>query len=189
MRTRPGEQPEAKPSAPALKIRAVFLVGFMGAGKSSVGRTLSRELDWPFEDLDDRIQMREGRSIEDIFRESGEAGFRQAEHAALRTLLSELGGSARVVALGGGAFVQEENAALLQEAGISPVFLDAPAEELFRRCQEQQLERPLRGDWEQFRRLYAIRRPAYMAAPWRIDTNGKDVKTVAAEVARTLGLG
>ena len=70
------------------KIRAVALVGFMGAGKSSVGRALSEQLGWMFEDLDERIERRERRKVAEIFRESGEAGFRKAEHAALRELLA-----------------------------------------------------------------------------------------------------
>ena len=161
----------------------------MGAGKSSAGRALARQLDWPFEDLDERIQAREQRSIEQIFRESGEPEFRRAEQDALRELLAELGPSPRVVALGGGAFVRAENATLLEQAGVPVVFLDAPVEELFRRCQqEQQVERPLRRDPEQFRRLYEARRPHYLAAAWRIETGGKEIDGVAAEVARALGL-
>jgi shikimate kinase len=94
-----------------------------------------------------------------------------------------------VVALGGGAFVRAENAALLEQAGVPVVFLDAPVEELFRRCQqERQVERPLRRDPEQFRRLYEARRPHYLAAALRIETGGKEIDTVAAEVARALGL-
>jgi shikimate kinase len=170
-------------------VRAVFLVGFMGAGKTSVGRALSRQLGWGFEDLDERIQAREGRTIGQIFRESDEAEFRRVEQAALRDLLSELSSSPRVVALGGGAFVNPVNAALLGKPSLPTVFLDAPVEELFRRCQEEPLERPLRGDQEHFRQLYETRRPHYMAATLRIETNGKDVQTVAAEVARNLRLG
>jgi shikimate kinase len=169
--------------------RAVFLVGFMGAGKSSAGRALARQLDWLFEDLDERIQAREQRSIEQIFRESGEPEFRRAEQDALGELLAELGPSPRVVALGGGAFARAENRALLERAGAPVVFLDAPVEELFRRCQqERQVERPLRRDPEQFRRLYEARRPHYLAASLRIETGGKEIDTVAAEVARALGL-
>ncbi len=67
--------------------KAVFLVGFMGAGKTSVGRSLSRRLGWDFEDLDDRIQARAGRSIAEIFRDLGETEFRRLENAALRELL------------------------------------------------------------------------------------------------------
>jgi shikimate kinase len=166
--------------------RTVCLVGFMGAGKSSVGRALAGRFGCGFVDLDDRIEAREERSIAEIFRQSGEAEFRRAEHAALRDLLSELGSSSSVIALGGGAFVQADNARLLQQACIPSVFLDAPVEELFRRCQEQQLDRPLRRDPEQFRKLHEARRAGYMAAALRVETSGKDVETVAAEVANSL---
>jgi shikimate kinase len=160
----------------------------MGAGKSSVGVALSNRLSWPFEDLDDRIQAREQRSIEEIFRQSGERVFRQLEHAALRSLVEELGASPKIVALGGGAFAQMDNAALLEAAGLSTVFLDAPVEELFRRCGQQQLNRPLRGDVDGFRRLYESRRPCYLKAMARIETAGKEVERVAAEVIDSLGL-
>ena len=170
-------------------VRTVFLVGFMGAGKTTVGRALSRRLGLPFEDLDDRIQLREGKTIEQIFRESGEAGFRRAETAALSELLGELGSSLRVVALGGGAFVEPGNAALIEEAEARSVFLDAPVEELLRRCVQEETERPLRQNPEQFRLLYEKRRRSYMKAAVRIETGGKDVDTVAAEVACSLGLG
>ena len=170
-------------------LRTVVLVGFMGAGKTSVGRALSGRLGLPFEDLDDRIQSREGKTIEQIFQDSGEAEFRRAEAAALRELLSELRSLPRVLALGGGAFVQAENAALIEEAGICSVFLDATVEELLRRCDEEKKERPLRRNPTQFRELYEKRRQAYMRAAVRIETGGKDVDTVAAEVACSLGLG
>jgi shikimate kinase len=187
----PGLRPAATPPARGLvrELRAVFLVGFMGAGKTTVGRALSRRLGLPFEDLDDRIQHREGKTIEQIFRESGEAEFRRVETAALRELLGELGSSRRVVALGGGAFVQPANAVLIEEAEVHSVFLDAPVNELMRRCVEEPKERPLRRDLKQFRELYEKRRLSYMRAAIRIETNGKDVDTVAAEVACSLGLG
>ncbi len=146
METTLGSTPDGSVSHPGKTSapRAIFLVGFMGAGKSTVGKALASQLGWEFEDLDDRIVARERRSIEQIFRESGEAEFRHAEQAALRALLLESGSVARVVALGGGAFVQAENADLLAQTGAPAVFLDAPVEVLFRRCQiEQQVERPL----------------------------------------------
>lgn len=168
----------------------MVLVGFMGAGKSTVGAALSAKLGWPFEDLDERIQAREQRSIERIFRESGESAFRQLEHAALRSALEAPGASAKVLALGGGAFAQENNAALLNQAGVATIFLDAPIEELFRRCQEQQVDRPLCRDLEEFGRLYENRRPCYLKASVRIETAGKNVEEVAAEaVAKLASLG
>ena len=188
MSTRPGGPSDTTKSASVSGVRAVVLVGFMGAGKSSVGAALSRKLGWPFEDLDERIQAREQRSIEQIFRQSGEAVFRQLEHAALRSLVDEPGASAKVVALGGGAFAQANNADLVKKAGWSTIFLDAPVDELFRRCQQQQLERPLRGDVKEFHRLYENRRPCYLKAGLRIETAGKDVEEVAAEAIARLGV-
>jgi shikimate kinase len=187
MSTRPGESSASQKSASVSGTKAVVLVGFMGAGKSTVGAALGRRLGWPFEDLDERIQAREQRSIEQIFRKSGEAVFRQLEHAALLSAVEELGNSAKVLALGGGAFAQEDNAALLDQAGITTIFLDAPVEELFLRCQEQPLDRPLRKDLGEFRRLYESRRPCYLKAMVRVDTAGKSVEEVAAEAIASLG--
>jgi len=168
--------------------RSIFLVGFMGAGKTSVGRALRRRLQWPFEDLDDRIVARAGRSIEEIFKIPGEAAFRQIETAALRELAVELRRGAKIVALGGGAFTFPENVAIIHELEAHTVFLDAPVEELLRRCREELLVRPLCQSEEQFRRLYEARRPAYMAATCRIETHNKEVEIVAAEVACSLGV-
>ncbi len=170
------------------EIRAVALVGFMGAGKTSVGQVLARELGWEFEDLDNRIQSREGRTIEQIFQESGEPLFRRVEHEALRELLAESGTVPRVIALGGGAFIQAENVDLLKNAGVPTVFLDGPATELFERCQQQGIRRPLRRDPEDFGRLYEARRPKYLMACLRVETSGKSVERVASEVVRGLGL-
>jgi shikimate kinase len=167
--------------------RAVVLVGFMGAGKTSVGRALAEQLGWPFEDLDDRIQVREGRTVEQIFAESGESEFRTAEHEALRDLLAGLIEEPRVIALGGGAFVQKNNADLLQRTDVLSVFLDAPAEELFRRCEQEGTDRPLRRSSHQFSELYESRRGHYLAASVRIDTSGKNIAAVAAEVVSRLG--
>jgi len=173
---------------PAGSRRAVFLVGFMGAGKTSVGRSLGRRLGWSFEDLDDRIQARAGRSIVEIFRDSGEREFRRLENAALRELLRELSSGPRVVALGGGAFAQPENAALIESADVQVVFLDGAAEELFRRCQQEQRERPLLQDAPGFRELYEQRKSSYLKASCRVDTSGKGIDEVAAEVACRIGV-
>lgn len=182
-----------QPSARAAAGNAVFLVGFMGAGKSSVGRALAARLNWVFEDLDDRIQQREGRSVAEIFRDLGETAFRQAEQSALEQVLEELrGGVARIVALGGGAFVQEENAALLAASGVPTVFLDAPVEELWRRCSQQASAegavRPLLRSQEQFRELHATRRRSYMKASRKMETGSRAVDAIAAEIAKELGL-
>lgn len=191
MRTKSGSRFTTRPGRRARvpQTQAVFLVGFMGAGKTTVGRALSQRLGLPFEDLDDRIQVRAGKTIEQIFRDSGEAQFRKAEMDALRELLRELRSSSRVVALGGGTFVHAGNASMIEKAGVHSVFLDAPIEELLQRCKQEPKARPLHQNAKQFRELYEARRPAYMKASLRIETNGKDISAVAAEVACKLGLG
>jgi shikimate kinase len=191
METTLGLHPEGSVSArgQVSAMRLVFLVGFMGAGKSTVGKALAAQLGWRFEDLDDRIVAREQRSVEQIFRESGEPEFRRSEHAALRALLAESASAPRVVALGGGAFITAENAALIAQSEAPTVFLDAPVDVLFRRCQqEQHVERPLRRSQEEFGRLYIARRPHYLQATLRIETSEQNVEAVALEVARGLGL-
>jgi shikimate kinase len=176
-----------------LRPTAVFLVGFMGAGKTTVGRVLGQRLNWVFEDLDERIERREGRTIAEIFRDSGEPAFRRAEHGALRELMEELhGGSVRIIALGGGAFVQEENTVLLLNSGLPTVFLDAPVDELWRRCCDHAVdagtERPLLQSLEIFRKLYETRRAGYMRARITIQTCGRTADQIAAEIAEKLEL-
>jgi shikimate kinase len=184
-----GQRAAAKRGRPR-KIRAVVLIGFMGAGKSSVGRALSEQLGWAFEDLDERIERRERRKVAEIFRESGESVFRKAEHAALKELLAEVrNGREKIVALGGGAFVQERNARMLEAADAVTIFLDAEPDELWRRCRGQEdVERPLLGSLESFCELYAARRPHYLKARVRQETRGKTVAQIAAEVVEVLGL-
>lgn len=161
----------------------------MGAGKTSVGRALSRLLNWPFQDLDDHIVAREKRTIAEIFQDSGEQAFRSAEHMALRQLLEESqSGLPSVIALGGGAFVQRRNARLLE--GSRVVFLDARAEELWSRCSRQAAEagteRPLLGTMNQFRKLYQSRRRSYLQAAVTIQTSDRTVTAIAAEIAEWL---
>ena len=165
----------------------------MGAGKTSVGRSLSQLLNWEFEDLDDRIERNEGRTVNEIFRTLGEPAFRHAEKAALRQVLNDLErGSNRVVALGGGAFVQKANAAALKAAAIPTVFLDADVDALWRRCQEQAgrqgTSRPLLSSLEEFAALHQKRHQAYLAASVRIDTGRRKVEEISAEIAETLSL-
>ena len=191
MSENPGSRSDATAGVRKPAVRAAFLVGFMGAGKTSVGRILSKRLGWRFEDLDTRIEGRERRTVPEIFRNSGEAGFRKAEHEALRDLLGELASRQPVVAaLGGGAFVQKENAALLLASEETPtVFLDTPVEELWERCAAPgETERPLRSDLPRFQELFRERLPHYQRAHLHVETRGKSVEQVAEEIIERLGL-
>jgi shikimate kinase len=167
----------------------VFLVGFMGAGKSAVGQHLAERHRRRFADLDRMIEEREGRTIIEIFQNSGEDAFRKLESNALRGLLAgQLPSAPEIVALGGGAYVREENARTIREAGGIVVFLDAPVEELLLRCRRdtQPHERPLLRDESVFRRLYEERKPHYYRANLRVETAGKPIEQVASEVTHQL---
>ena len=169
------------------RLSALILIGYMGAGKSTVGRHLATTIGWEFVDLDDRVVAREKRSIAEIFRDDGEAAFREMETSSLRDALREIGTGARMVlALGGGAYVQQENALLITEARLPVVFLDASLDELRRRCEAAAGTRPLFEDEERFRALYQSRREHYLNASFRVDTTGKQIETVAGEILNFL---
>lgn len=164
----------------------MFLIGFMGSGKSAVGQELARLLSWQFIDMDAEIEAREQRSIPDIFGTAGEAAFREAETAALRDFLLNLPERDSVVSLGGGAFAQENNRRLLRT--WPTVFLDAPVEELWRRCQQDGVERPLRKNLEQFSRLYEERLPFYREATLTVETSGKTLLSICSGIENRLRL-
>jgi|GraSoiStandDraft_58_1057296.scaffolds.fasta_scaffold482628_1 shikimate kinase len=166
-------------------VRAIFLVGFMGSGKSSVGQELARRLRWDFLDLDAQIESRESLTIPEIFRNHGEPGFRLVETRALCELTEALERDT-VVALGGGAFAQEKNRALIRH--WPAVFLEAPVDELWRRSSEEKDIRPLRKDREQFAELYAERLPSYRQAAVAVETAGKDLVSICAEIESALQL-
>jgi shikimate kinase len=159
----------------------------MGSGKSTVGLALAQTIGWEFIDLDRKIEERAGCSVTEIFRDQGEPRFRELEHSALRRLLRELKGPGTVVALGGGAWTREENAALVHSGEWPAVFLDAPAEVLWERCLPEAGTRPLLADPASFRQLYEQRRPIYLQGTERFDTSGKTAHAVADAIAEWLG--
>ncbi len=167
-----------------MQARAIFLVGFMASGKSTVGPELARRLSWDFVDLDTRIEARERQSVPEIFRQRGEPGFRLAETSALHDLLSEPPPRPAIVALGGGAFVQPQNRELLRD--WPTVFLHAASDELWQRSLSDGIERPLRGSPEQFARLYEERLPLYREARITVDTSGKPVASICDEIENAL---
>jgi shikimate kinase len=178
--------------SPADSTRRVFLIGFMGAGKTCVGQALARRLGWTFVDLDDLIERRQQKSVSSIFAENGEAAFRRVESAALQELLQAGQAGDReghavqkkdlVVALGGGAFVQPANRSAIETSGALSILLEARLEELRRRCENDPKARPLAGREQDFARLFAERRAAYELAAFRVNTMGKSVDEVAAEI-------
>ena len=161
----------------------VFLVGFMGSGKSAVGRHLAPLLHVRFIDLDEQITRRDGREVRAIFRESGEPAFRALERSALFEL-EPLLASGAVVATGGGAFADPELRAWMLARGV-PIWLDADLDAIERRVARDD-SRPLSGDRATLERLMAQRRSAYAEAPLRFDSGGADPADVAHAIERAL---
>ncbi len=163
--------------------RLVFLLGFMGCGKTSVGRLLAERLGWGFADLDEEIERRLGRSINQIFAEQGEAYFRRVERQVLEQFLQRAEQEALVVALGGGTFAQPDNVELLRANGGATFWLSCPLEELMRRCRGM-THRPLFRDAAGFRQLYEQRLPYYQRADFCVDANRSDPAQVVEEILR-----
>lgn len=165
-----------------MKSDKVYLIGFMGAGKSTVARALAKRLDWRVEDIDERIERREQRDIPTIFRQSGEAYFRAVER---QTLLDLIGDRGVVVATGGGTAADPTNRALMLRDG-AVAWLDLPFDRVIERLPPDG-RRPLAADRGEMERLYNLRRAAYEQAHARFDVSRAAVDDVVDQLADWLG--
>jgi len=157
----------------------IFLIGFMGAGKTTVGQALAKRLNCEFVDVDQLIEARVGKSISDIFAGMGESKFRRLESDAI----DECRGHQRaVIALGGGAYASEENRNVLRSVGKT-VWLDCPLEICLQRVSGDH-SRPLVTDEPQMRELFERRRPAYAQADYVVQTGDLSPDQLAIEIAR-----
>lgn len=173
--------------------RGIYLVGFSGSGKSTVARILADRLGWESCDLDDLIADRAGMSIAEIFQNEGEAGFRQRETEALRTV------SLRppfVIATGGGTIVREENRAIMSRSGWS-ILLEADPEVIHARLSrhlktsDQKAIRPLLETSDRLAKIRALkdaRQSSYDLADITIHTDDLTPDEVATEVLRAVAL-
>ncbi len=161
----------------------VYLLGFMGSGKSTIGRKLAERLGWDFYDLDDDVEQQAGRPIAEIFSSEGEAEFRRMERDALdeRVRLVQAG-HAMVLALGGGACMNPTCLERLKNNGVT-VFLDCGFDELSARVAGFQ-HRPLAKDPERFRSLYEERRPLYLQAEYTVNTGNCSEEEVMEAILR-----
>ncbi|MEW6129764.1 MAG: shikimate kinase [Acidobacteriota bacterium] len=159
----------------------IFLVGFMGAGKTTIGRALAENLNRQFFDLDDLIVKRVEKSIPDIFRESGEAFFRELESQTLSDCkqLCEA-----VIALGGGAFVNEKNQQLTRGMGVS-IWLDCPIATILTRI-EFDGSRPLARNKTLVQELFNQRSSAYAQADLRIFAGEQTIDQIVEEIIKLL---
>jgi shikimate kinase len=159
----------------------IYITGFMGSGKTTVGRMVADRLGWDFVDLDTDIEEHEHDTIAHIFETRGEAEFRRIETDAIKRWLRKIEcGIPTVIALGGGAFVQPVNYEILGNNGIS-VWLDCSLEVAESRIADSD-ERPLARDKEAFRNLYNERRVLYGRADFRVDGNQESADVAGAIV-------
>ena len=164
-----------------MKSDKVYLVGFMGAGKSTVARALAQRLGWSVEDLDELIETREQRTIAEIFSADGEAEFRKLE----RTLLQELRPRRQVVvATGGGTFADSASRALIAGNGAS-VWLDVSFETVVERLPSDGT-RPLASDRATMQALWYARRPAYSLAQLQLSADRSAVDDLVADIVSWL---
>jgi len=159
----------------------IYLVGFMGSGKSTIGRLLAHGLGWSFFDMDHEIEAAEGAPIREIFETRGEPEFRRIETGILGQHVSWIEhGRPAVLALGGGAFAGDGNRALLQDRGIT-IWLDCPFEIVERRAVAT-AHRPLSHDPVRFAALYRERLETYRLADVHIPITGDDPDPVVEAI-------
>jgi shikimate kinase len=163
--------------------RSIFLIGFMAAGKTTVGQALAARLGREFIDLDAMIVAQAGRSITEIFAQDGEAFFRALESNTLQSLATRAGA---VIALGGGAFISATNRELVRAQGIS-ILLDCELSEILKRLGNDR-SRPLFQDPAQMATLLESRLPIYREADLHIDVTTCKVDQIVTEIIDKLDL-
>ncbi|MET3289836.1 UNVERIFIED_CONTAM: shikimate kinase [Brevibacillus sp. OAP136] len=161
-------------------MQTIILIGFMGTGKTTVGRALAEKLGLTQVDMDASIEQREGCTIADLFRDKGEAYFRDVESEVLSELLQQ---DKLVITTGGGAVLRPANRELMAQNGLV-IALDATEEEIVKRVKNDPDRPLLAGDpAERVRTLKKERAGLYQFAPIQIDTTGKSVETILAEIS------
>ncbi|MFI5360767.1 MAG: shikimate kinase [Elusimicrobiota bacterium] len=163
----------------------VYLTGFMGTGKSAVGRALARRLRRTFVDIDEAIEKTAGLSVAELFKKRGEKEFRRRERRALERTARRGG---LVVALGGGALMDKSNLALVEKTGVL-VKLTCSRRELVRRLRPSRLSRPLlKGGTldDRVRSLLQARRDAHGTEVFSVSTTRRSTVSAAALIARRI---
>lgn len=165
-------------------MKAIYLIGFMGTGKTTIGKALGKQLKVQVTDCDDAVVENAGKSIPSIFEEEGEQGFRDMEQQTLMQLPSDN----HVIATGGGVVLRSENRAHMKRNGII-VWLEASTDEILKRLESDQTRPLLAGGnkAERIQVLYDARKDLYeMTADIRIDTTGKRPDEIIGEIMSRL---
>jgi shikimate kinase len=165
-----------------MRAEKIYLIGFMAAGKSSLARALAERLKWHVEDIDDRIEVREHKTISELFSQRGESYFRMVERAILTEMLPL---NHTVIATGGGTFVDPDNQAAINGNGAS-IWIDVPLAQIISRLSPDK-RRPLASTRAQLEQVYALRQSAYAQAHLRLDGSGAPIGELADRVVDWLG--
>jgi shikimate kinase len=160
-----------------VKPSRIYIVGFMGAGKSTIGRLLARRLGWAFVDLDREIERAENRAISDIFKTDGEPRFRELESRHLQVLSTR---RQVVIALGGGAFMDAANREIAESTGIT-IWLKVSFATIVTRVRMDGT-RPKFANREQAEKLYESRESVYRLARIHADAEERPPAAVADEL-------
>jgi len=160
----------------------LYLIGFMGSGKTTIGRLLADRLGWTFADIDEDIEASQRSSIPDIFDSLGEQEFRRMEREALQARVKSVArGVPMVMALGGGAAAEPGNFELIQNHGVT-IWLSCSFETVARRVQRDNPNRPLARDMKKFEELFHSRREAYGRADFCVDIESDDPETAVESI-------
>lgn len=164
-------------------MESIYLIGFMGAGKTTVGKALAEYLTIPVFDIDEEIEKKENRSISEIFEQQNEAYFRTLETKTLKELPCENA----VITTGGGVVTRIENRKVLKKQG-TVIFLFATAEEIMKRLEKDESRPLLRGDKKRnISELYEARKSFYKeTADFMIDTTDKKTSDIVKEIVDCL---
>ena len=174
--------PTQQAAAPSLP---VVLVGLMGVGKSTIGKRLATRMQLPFIDADQAIEAAAGLSVAEIFEKFGENHFRDGERRVIGRLID---GRPKVIATGGGAFMQEETRRLILDKAIA-VWLDADIDVLVERVSRREGSRPLLKDRnvrKTLEELAAIRNPVYALAPIHVRSQAQPHETTVNTILKAL---
>jgi shikimate kinase len=166
-------------------VTRIYLIGFMGAGKTSVGWRLAKKLGWKFVDLDEEIERDQARAVAEIFRTEGEAGFRQIERNCLKKLSSSANIEKYVIAFGGGTFLDPENRSIAESTGLT-VWLKVSFSTVAGRVKIDGT-RPKFTSTEQAELLHQSREPFYALAKLHISTDQGTPDTVVNEILGAIG--
>ncbi|MBA2878990.1 shikimate kinase [Anoxybacillus kamchatkensis] len=163
-------------------MRAIYLTGFMGAGKTTIGQRLGEVLQLPVIDTDAYIEQQVGKTITEIFEEEGEEAFRTYERETLKKLPTEH----VIITTGGGIVIQEENRQFMREHGIV-IYLHCELHELFRRLADD-TTRPLlmENKQKQIKQLFEQRIPWYREAHMTIDTTNRTIDDIVENIVSLL---